>query len=227
MSHPRRRSVGELESIQGPSLWVSEEAGNRNPEPAERARFIFERTASGLTRVAIRGFNDGQPMDAIADSDANAVVRVLGRLYTAVEADRPVHELPLDQEDEYLSAIYDDVPRNLLVEALDQEEAGLFFFTPGSGPNRDRTGQLIVESPKRAAICYDFFNPAAEFLPIVIEREGPLHHIVSITDGWLETYNSMVERTSYFPTDVVRERDADDPAFVEDLAFLDQLHKAG
>lgn len=225
MSHITRHNVGKLESLTGPGLWVSEEGQSQAPEPVERARYVFERTASGLVQVAVRGYNGGEPMDVSSDRDHNATVHVNGRPYIAVEADRPMHEVPLDDADAYLDAMYeDDVRPNLLVGVLEQEAAGVFTVLPSSGPNNNRTGQLIIESHKRAAICWDYFDPSAEFVPMNIEHDGPLFHFVSARDGWLATYNSMVERTSYFPTEAVLERDILAPGIEEDIAFLNQVH---
>lgn len=224
MSHSQRRTVSELGGIERPSFWVSESYDGHAPESPEDVRFALQRSASGLWTVAVRGYNGGDPITAqVSEDDSDVRIQVGDRSYIAIEGNRPLHEVPEDLEDDYFSAMYDPEPAtNLLVQVLEEERAGVFSILPTT----DRVGQLIMESPKQAALCWKLHDPEAKFLPISIEHIGPEFHFVSRNGDKLAKFSSLTERTNYHTSFAVRTREPDDPAFAEDLAFLDQLHKA-
>ena len=142
---------------EGTGLWVGvNQYGEELPAETE-AKFIVQRTAKGLWRVAVRGYNEGEFFTAVVNNNGEVAAQLDDRHYTAMDSYQMLSAVDDETMQRYEAAIKgkEDEDRGLLLNVLESKKQGLWSVSGPAGYNSyEEFAQLLYGDPSQVGLSW-------------------------------------------------------------------------
>lgn len=145
-------SLEEIMRHRGTQLWAG---GVRmlSGDTPEVTQYLVECDGLGQWSLAVRGYNQGIPLPVDAVKDDGLWYGQGDDLHRVVDRFQTLDEVPIEASRAFRDAVRgDEVIDDLLVQVLEKKESGIWeVLTPQELNEYDTSGQLIIDTPERAA----------------------------------------------------------------------------
>ncbi len=211
---------------EGAGLWVgANQYGQELPNETE-ANFIVQKTAKGLWRVAVKGYNGGKFFPTLVNTNGEVAAQIGDQHYPAMDS----HQRLISVDDETMQLYEeslrdtDDKDRGLLLNVLEGEKQGLWSL---SGPAEyniyEEFAQLLYGDASQVGLSWgewrewDDNNPdqsgyhVKKPVAAQVVVDGPEFHVRPYDHNVSGvTASAIKDRIKYFPTATNLVRDLSD-----------------
>src|SRR3989344_695105 len=196
---------------EGSGTWVNAQRYGNEPPQDREVRYILKKTCNDLWRLAIRGYNEGEELNAVVTGDNSVYAHVGTKYYGALDDYYPPALFQVDDEelDRYAELVKQPREGNdLLVEVLEEERLGSWeIWTPGPPDDYYPCDRFDYTRPDGGKVAYRTFDEKNEKwyytkpTPVNIWRNGPEYNFNPRKRRPISSLavSSLVERTTRTP----------------------------